>query len=440
MSQDPREIMNNSPMSAAQIIAVAMTIGLNALDGFDVLSISFASPGIVAAWGLQSGALGIVLSMELLGMCIGSITLGGLADKIGRRHTILLCLCLMVVGMSMASMANSIVELSLLRILTGLGIGGMLAATNATVAEFSNKRRRNLCVALMAIGYPVGATVGGAITSRLLVDNDWTIVFEFGAIITACFIPLVWFSIPESPAYLTDKQPPGALESINKTFKRMGRPVIDSLPVQTAAEKAYKISDIFSPALVQKTILITLAYFAHIATFYFILKWVPVIVVDMGYNPSTAGGVLVWANMGGAIGGAIFGLIAMRYSMRWLTIGAMFISVPMIILFGSGYTELSALAIAAGSAGFFTNAGVVGLYALMATSFPTHVRATATGFVIGVGRGGAFLSPIIAGYMFQAGLGLQTVAVFMACGSLIAAVALIVLGLNQAKAKLAAAV
>ena len=433
MSQDPRTVMNDSPMSLTQIIAVAITIGLNALDGFDILSIAFASPGIVADWGIQPGAIGIVLSMELLGMGVGAITLGGLADKIGRRHSILICLCLMVLGMGMASTANSILDLSIWRIITGLGIGGMLAATNATVAEFSNKRRRTLCVSLMAIGYPIGAIIGGAISARLLVDNDWRIVFEFGAIVTAFFIPLVWFFVSESPAFLTDKQPQGALDSINRTFKRMGFTTIQALPELTEAEKAYSISDIFSPALLSKTVLITIAYFTHLATFYFILKWAPVIVVDMGFNPSSAAGVLVWANIGGAIGGGLLGLVALKYSVRNLTIGGMFISVPMIIIFGSGFTGLGTLSIAAASAGFFTNAGVVGLYALIATSFPTHVRATATGFIIGVGRGGAFLSPIIAGYMFQAGLGLQAVAVFMASGALIAAISLVILGFKLAR-------
>ncbi len=180
------------------------------------------------------------------------MTLGGLADKIGRRHTILICLGLMIVGMWMASTANSILELSIWRVLTGLGIGGMLAATNATVAEFSNKKRRTLCISLMAIGYPIGATIGGTITAGLLVNNDWRIVFEFGAIVTACFVPLVWFFVPESPAFLTDKQPKGALESINRTFKRMGFTTITSLPELTEAEKAYSVSDIFSPALLAK--------------------------------------------------------------------------------------------------------------------------------------------------------------------------------------------
>jgi benzoate transport len=434
MSQDPREILNDSPMSWFQIIAVVITIGLNALDGFDIQSISFASPGIAADWGIQRGALGIVLSMELLGMGIGAFTLGGLADKIGRRYTILICLCFMVIGMAFASVSNSVMELSIWRVITGLGIGGMLAATNATVAEFANKKRRTLCISLMAIGYPIGAIVGGEISARLLVNNSWNIVFEFGAIITACFIPLVWFLVPESPAFLVDKQPQGALEKINKTLGRMGHAVIQSLPVLTVEEKNHAVSDIFKPALIRTTVLITIAYFMHIATFYFILKWAPAIVVDMGFAPSSAARVLVSANLGGAIGGGLLGLVAIHYSLRWLTIGSMLLSFPLIIVFGSGYTELGTLSIAAATAGFFTNAGVVGLYALVATSFPTHVRATATGFAIGVGRGGAFFSPIIAGYMFQAGLGLQSVAMVMGSGAVIAAISLMFLGRNKAGA------
>src|SRR5262249_19793887 len=158
---DPRETLSTAPMSALQIVAVALTVGMTALDGFDVLSISFASPGIAAEWGIDRAALGIVLSMELIGMALGSIVLGGVADRIGRRPTMLGCLVLMTAGMFMVTGVKHIPELEVWRFVTGLGIGGLLAANNAVAAEFSNLRRRNLCVSLMAIGYPVGAVLGG---------------------------------------------------------------------------------------------------------------------------------------------------------------------------------------------------------------------------------------------------------------------------------------
>jgi len=133
--QDPRITIDEAPMSALQIAAVAITVGLNALDGFDVLSISFAAPGIATEWGIDRAALGVVLSMELIGMAVGSMLLGGVADRIGRRRTILGCLVAMATGMFMVTTAHDIVTLSVWRVVTGLGIGGMLAATNAAVAE-----------------------------------------------------------------------------------------------------------------------------------------------------------------------------------------------------------------------------------------------------------------------------------------------------------------
>src|ERR1700728_4460991 len=131
MTVDPREMLASSPMTAMQIIVVAITVGLTGLDGFDVLSISFASPGIAREWGIDRAALGVVLSMELIGMALGSILLGGVADRIGRRRTLLGCLAVMTVGMIMATRARGVYDLSVWRIFTGLGIGGMLAAINA---------------------------------------------------------------------------------------------------------------------------------------------------------------------------------------------------------------------------------------------------------------------------------------------------------------------
>jgi len=210
-------------MSALQIIAVAVTIGLNALDGFDVLSIAFASPGIAAEWHIDRASLGIVLSMELIGMAIGSVLLGAVADKIGRRPTILGCLAVMTAGMFMATTAKGTVELSLWRVLTGLGIGGVLASINAVAAEFSSARRKNLCVSITVIGYPIGGVLGGLVVQSLLKGGDWRSVFYFGSTVTAVFIPLVLLFVPESLHWLTQKQPADALAKINRTLGRMGR-------------------------------------------------------------------------------------------------------------------------------------------------------------------------------------------------------------------------
>jgi MFS family permease len=159
-------------------------------------------------------------------------------------------------------------------------------------------------------------------------------------------------------------------------------------------------------------------------TFYFILKWVPKIVVDMGFAPSAAGGVLVWANVGGLIGSLLLGALSWRLPVRGLVMIAMVASTVMVTIFGQGQATLGGLSLIAAAAGFCTNGAVVGLYALVAQSFPTAVRAGGTGIVIGIGRGGAALGPILAGFLFSLNFGLQQVAIVMALGSLVGAVLL----------------
>lgn len=424
MMRDPREIVDQAGMSRFQWTAVFLMVGLNALDGFDVLSISYASPGIAADWGIDRAALGIVLSMELIGMAFGALLLGNVADAIGRRKTILSCLIVMAGGMFAASTATDITTLSVYRVITGLGIGGMLASINAAVAEASNSRRRALCVVLMSAGLPVGSVIGGLISGELLKVYEWPAVFILGGVATAAFIPLVLWLAPESIAFEMHKRRPGALDRINKTLKRMGHAAIDALPDAPAVKARAGLPLLFSPAFAMLAILLAAAYFLHIITFYYIIKWIPKIVVDMGFAAPTAAGVLVWASIGGALGALTLGLLTLKARVTALTIGAMLASTVAVIVFGQGWQTLQHISIAAAVAGFFTNAPIVGLYAIVAQSFPTQLRATATGFVIGVGRGGAALAPVIAGFLFQAGWSLLTVTVMMGLAATLAAMML----------------
>src|SRR5687767_709837 len=450
---DPRDLIAKSPMSTRQVLVVAITIALNALDGCDVLSISFASPGIMAEWQITRVQLGFVLSMELIGMALGSIFLGSLADKIGRRPTVLGCLVVMATGMFMATTSTGILgglvtpvfalfgsnvdvrlaDLSVWRIITGLGIGGMLAAINAVVAEFSNTRRRDLNVAIMSIGYPVGAALGGFITSTGLELNEWRSVFYFGATVTVLMIPTVYFLMPESVHWLTRKQPAGALDKVNRTLTMLGDPTVTELPAVSSEMRKRSRGDLFKAPLLTVNVLATAAYFFHITPFYYIVKWVPTIVVGMVFAPSSAGYVLSWLNVGGATGGTVLGLLSLRYPVKNLTIGVMLLSTIAVTLFGRSPADLTKLILICMVSGFCTNAAITGMYAIFAKAFPTHVRASGTGVAVGIGRGGSVLAPIIAGFLFASfdptgtdqRAALPTVSLIMGLGSLVAAMVLL---------------
>ena len=164
---DPRKALDLTSMSRTQIIAVLVTTALSSLDGYDILSITFAAPDIRTTFGLGKAALGFVLSSGLAGMLIGALGLAPVADIIGRKRTVLTCLVVMAIGMLLTGLSRTIVELLVFRLLTGIGIGGMVVVLNPLAVEFANLRRRGLAVAVMSIGYPIGGMVGRNVSTKL---------------------------------------------------------------------------------------------------------------------------------------------------------------------------------------------------------------------------------------------------------------------------------
>lgn len=436
MQNDPRIIIDDTPMGVRQWIVVALMVALNALDGFDVLSSAFAAPGISREWGIPRDALGIVLSAELVGMGFGSVFLGGGADRMGRKPAMLLCLIVMTAGMSLAHGAQSVTALTIWRFITGLGIGGMLAATNAVTAECSSRAGRSLAMALYVIGYPLGAVIGGFVAQGwLLVAYDWRSVFLFGAIVTAMMVPLVMLLVPETPAFFAATRPAGALAKINKSLAAFRKPGIEAMPPVAAKADQPRIRDILvKPALRKVTLLLAFGYMFHTITFYFVLKWAVQIVADFGYSQPQAASVLTWANIGGATGGFLFGFLMKKWDIKTPTIVMLLLGAAAVAAFGFPKDSLWGWRMATFVTGFFTNAAIVGYYSAYARGFPAYARATGTGLVLGVGRLGAAGSPILAGLLF-AGLGkeqLITVSVIMAMGSVVAAILLFALPLRDA--------
>jgi MFS family permease len=422
---EPAKIIESTPMNHRQWIVVALMVILNALDGFDVLSSAFASPGMTREWGIERSALGIVLSAELVGMGIGSLILGGMADRHGRKNAMLVCLVLMAIGMYLASLANGVTPMIICRFVTGIGIGGMLVATNAVTAESSNLKYRRTAIAAYVAGYPLGAIIGGFAASEwLLPDHGWRAIFLFGAVATAMLIPVIAWLVPETAAFHATK---GNITGVNATLKTYGKTTLDSLPLRAEAAPKPRVMDILSnPKLRQITLLLSFGYMFHTITFYYILKFGVQIVADYppGYPPSEAATVLTWANVGGFVGSFSFGFIMAKFGIRWPTAIMLLIGSVGVASFGLGRETLSAWQWATIIAGFFTNAAISGFYAAFARGFPAHARGTGTGFALGIGRFGAAGSPLLAGALFT-WLGndqLLIVSAIMATGSLAALV------------------
>ncbi len=391
-------------MSPFQWTAIAICVLLNMLDGFDVMVMAFTAPHVSSDWGMSGSALGVLFSAGLVGMALGSFVLAPLADRHGRRPMILACLVILTVGMSLSALAQDVWQLGALRLFTGIGIGGMLAGVGVITAEYANAKWRSTAVALQATGYPIGATLGGLLAAWMLEHWSWHSVFLIGAGASLLCIPLVLACLPESLDFLVAKRPPGALQRLNTLLARMRMPALQALPEAPAREgRRSGYAALFVGDLRRVSIFIALAFFLHMFAFYFVLSWTPKLLVSAGVSAQQGitGGVLL--NLGGIVGGSLFGWLASRWSLSRLTAGSLLLAMVGMLAFSAFNTHLPVafpLAFVIGAALFGAMAGI---YAAAPAVFAADVRTTGLGWAIGIGRVGAIVSPLSVGLLVDGG-------------------------------------
>jgi benzoate transport len=419
--RDPRHLLDVAPMSRAQIVAVALTVVLSALDGYDVLSVTFAAPGIAAEWGLGKAALGLVLSSSLAGMALGSLLLAPLADLVGRRKIVIASLSLMAIGMLASAFAHKIGVLAALRVLTGFGIGALVPIITPLAVEFSNLRRRTVAMAAMTNGYPLGGMFGGFVAAGLLHWFDWRAVFLFGAAVSLVLLPLVLWWLPEPMAFLLARRDDRTFTKVNALLSRYGHEAVDGLPPPPPpppAPAAYRA--IIGRRQLGATLRITAINLLFITTIYYFLSWLPQLVVGAGFSPSIGTSVSATANFAGVVAAIGFGVAAGRVGLRPLLAAAMVGFGIAVAVFGYTPASLPLLVLVAAVAGACQFSCMAGLYTMVAETFPAQMRATGAGFVMGIGRIGAALSPAIAGALFGLGGGRGEVSAMMGLGALLA--------------------
>ena len=405
MNTDLKQRLDNDPMGRFQCLAIGICIILNMIDGFDVLVMAFTAASVSAEWNLNGAQVGLLLSAGLFGMAAGSLFIAPWADRFGRRPLILLCLALSGIGMLLSALSQSPLQLALLRGLTGLGIGGILASSNVIASEYASKRWRGLAVSLQSTGYALGATLGGLLAVWLLGHWGWRSVFLFGGIVTVLVIPLVLLWLPESLDFLLARRPANALARVNRLAVRLGQPALAQLPAVAArAEGASSgFRQLLAPAMRRTTLVIWLLFFLVMFGFYFVMSWTPKLLVAAGLSAQQGitGGVLL--SVGGILGAALIDGLASRWPLPRVLALFMLITAALLVLFvANGASVTAALALGL-LIGLFSNGCVAGLYALSPVVYDASVRATGVGWGIGIGRMGAILSPTVAGVLLDGG-------------------------------------
>lgn len=432
---DIRKKMDDGPMTSFQCLAIAICMMLIMLDGFDVLVMAFTASAVAAEWQLNGAQLGVLFSAGLIGMAIGSLFVAPLADRLGRQPVVLLCLVVVSVGMLLSALARSHVELAALRAITGVGIGGMLASVGVITSEFASQKWRSSAIALQATGYPIGATLGGLMAAWLLTHHGWRSVFVFGGLATALMIPVVLWRLPESVDFLLGRRPARALEKLNRLMALMGHPPMTQLPVQRAGEapQGNTVAALFRNGLARPTLILWGSFFLLMFSVYFSLSWTPKLLVQAGMSTQqgVTGGVLL--NLGGIVGGSLFGFLALKAKLKHLVFGCMLLYALFTALFGAASANLGMAFATAVGLGVFLFASMAGLYGLVPATYPAAVRATGMGWAIGIGRIGAIVAPFMAGLLLDGGWSPASLYYVYALPLVAAALAVLATGAAQAQ-------
>jgi MFS family permease len=322
----------------------------------------------------------------------------------------MILISVLFIGLSMflTGYAESLLSLCVLRAVTGLGAGAMLASLAAVSSEYAPVKYKSFAVATVTAGYPLGATIGSFIAAPLMAEYGWRSVFFFGGGATIGMFLLTFYLIPESLQFLVSKRPKNALQKVNKILKRLQCNTLDELPPQSPAQEVVKTSvgALLSPQWRTKTLVLWATFFFCFITLYFLMSWIPKLVVNSGMTVSQGVYAAAAFNGGGVMGILSLGYLSAHFALFRMISFFLFLSGSMMAIFaatsGLDYLLLYLVAI-----GFLLQGGFTGLYAAAAKMYPTEIRATGVGWGIGLGRLGAVAGPYIGGILIAKGLSME---------------------------------
>lgn len=397
-AQDVAAIIDAQPVSGFQIRVLLACAAVLFMDGFDTQAIGYVAPELVRVWGVPRPALGPVLTAGLFGLMIGALLLGPLADRIGRKRIILLSTLTFGV-LSLATMlATNISELTLLRFVTGLGLGGALPNAVSMSAEYCPQRSRATLVMTMFCGFSVGAAVGGFIASALLPAYGWSSVFLVGGVMPLLALPFLALRLPESLRFLAlsgraDRDVGAILSSMF--------PALRFAPDARFTVSEHKLDGIPVLHLLQGgrlvvTLLLWVVFFMSLLDIYFLASWLPTVLNGLGASISLSVFLGSLLQVGGVIGALVLGRFIDRFYAR--AMAAIYVlGTVAIAAIGQSGPSVALVGISIFLAGFCTVGGQGAANALAASYYPTSMRSTGVGWAFGIGRIGSILGPFLGG-------------------------------------------
>ncbi|MBP2171517.1 AAHS family 4-hydroxybenzoate transporter-like MFS transporter [Erwinia toletana] len=424
---DVRQLINSAALSGYQKRIILLCFIVVALDGMDIALMGFIAPALKASWGVSNHQLGLVISSALIGLALGALFAGPLADRFGRRAIIITSVFFFGLWTLATALSQNAEQMMLFRFLTGLGLGAAMPNVGTLVAEFSPERKRSFIITVVFCGFTFGAAAGGFAASWLIPRFGWHSVLLIGGLLPLLVVPLLLRYLPESVRFLITRGAPAA--RIRAIIEKMqpGSTATDmQFQLASARQCEGAVRTVLSRNYLTGSLMLWGSYFMGLFLVYLIGSWLPSLIKDIGMTVTQAALITAMYQAGGTVGSLFAGWLMDKINANRalaLIYGCGAIATVAIGLAPADALVLSGIAFCSG---FCLNGANTGMNALSASYYPTHARATGSSWMHGVGRIGAILSAFAGAEMLSLGWSFSQVFLLLAIPALLTSVMLLV--------------
>jgi AAHS family 4-hydroxybenzoate transporter-like MFS transporter len=395
-------LLDERGLSSFQIKLLIWSFFIVLIDGYDIAAIAFAAPSLAKEWALKPGSLGPVFSASLIGILFGSGIFGWVGDRYGRKAALVWSNLLFGVFTLAAAYSTNLDQMFWLRLLAGLGIGGVIPNVVAINAE-SAPRKLRATLAIIAVGcVPLGGAIPGFVTAVFVPQHGWQILFLIGGIVPILIAIASMIGLPESIKFMAlHESQRGKMEATIKAIQP-DYPVPANAKFVIEDEKqfpGFNPAYLFRDGLALITPLLWLLFALNLMGYFFLISWTPTLMTAAKLPPATAALAGAMLQVGGTVGALLLCWWLQRH--RFLALAIMFvIAVPVVGSIGfAGLTSKAALLAATFFAGFFVLGIQSGINVVGALIYPTSLRANGSGWELGLGRIGSIVGPIVGGLL-----------------------------------------
>ncbi len=401
-----REFLDERPVSPLQKLVIFICLMIVIVDGIDISIMGFIAPVLKQQWGVTTTELAPVMSAALVGLAIGAVVSGPLADKFGRKKVLITSLFGFGIFTLVAALATNVNELMIYRLIAGLFMGGVMPQAVTLVTDYTPMKLNGRMVTIVLSGFTIGAASGGFLAAWIIPQFGWQAMMIFGGVAPLIIAVLAMIKLPESIGYKVLKNHPkeeinALIKRISPNFDMTNKTMVIPKPIINTVNNPVKT--ILSPFYIIGSFLLWWIYASALFVVYLLGSWLPTMTHDFGFSLSEASMITAIYQLGGPIGSIACGYLMDKFNPH-LSLGfAYLLGMIFMIFIGEAGNNFVLYSLMCFFIGMWMNGANAGMNSLSSAFYPIYARATGNSWMQGIGRLGAIASAFAGAYFINLG-------------------------------------